>query len=116
MRRIDDDGLQLMISLALVFGSYRIANLPDWSGPIAVVDAGLCMASPSPRFGMTPDARTALVGFWKLLDQLLNIMLFLLMGLQILGLVIQPIALLPIAFAVPLAMIARAVSVAVPMR
>jgi CPA1 family monovalent cation:H+ antiporter len=72
------------------------------------------MSSPSPRFGMTPDARTALIGFWSLLDQLLNIMLFLLMGLQILGLVIRPIELLPIVFAIPLAIVARAVSVAVP--
>ena len=56
-----------------------------------------------------------LVGFWKLLDQLMNIMLFLLIGLEILGLIIQPAELIPVAFAVPLAVIARAVSVAVPM-
>jgi CPA1 family monovalent cation:H+ antiporter len=115
MRRIDDDGLLLLISLALVFGSYRIANLLELSGPIAVVSAGLCLGSPSPRFGMTARTRQVLVGFWKLLDQLMNIMLFLLIGLEILGLTIQPAELIPVAFAVPLAVIARAVSVAVPM-
>jgi CPA1 family monovalent cation:H+ antiporter len=114
IRHVKDEALQLMISLALVIGCYRLAMVAEWSGPIAVVTAGLCMSSPSPRFGMTPDARAALIGFWSLLDQLLNIMLFLLMGLQILGLVIQPIQLLPIAFAIPLAIIARAFSVAVP--
>ena len=95
MRRIDDDGLLLLISLALVFGSYRIANLLELSGPIAVVSAGLCLASPSPRFGMTAKTRQVLVGFWKLLDQLMNIMLFLLIGLEILGLIIQPAELIP---------------------
>ncbi len=115
MRRIDDDGLLLLISLALVFGSYRIANLLELSGPIAVVCAGLCLTSPSPRFGMTAGTRHVLVGFWKLLDQLMNIMLFLLIGLEILGLIIQPAELIPVAFAVPLAVIARAVSVVVPM-
>src|ERR1700734_338978 len=115
MRRIDDDGLLLLISLALVFGSYRIANLLELSGPIAVVCAGLCLASPSPRFGMTAKTRHVLVGFWMLLDQLMNIMLFLLIGLEILDLVIQPAELIPVAFAVPLAVIARAISVAVPM-
>jgi monovalent cation:H+ antiporter, CPA1 family len=45
----------------------------------------------------------------------MNIMLFLLIGLEILGLTIQPAELIPVAFAVPLAVIARAVSVAVPM-
>jgi monovalent cation:H+ antiporter, CPA1 family len=115
MRRIDDEGLLLLISMTLVFGTYRVANVLDLSGPIAVVSAGLCMASPSPRFGMTPRARAVLVGFWTLLDQLMNTLLFLLIGLQILGLVIQPAELIPLAFAVPLAVIARAVSVALPM-
>jgi CPA1 family monovalent cation:H+ antiporter len=113
--RVDDDGLLLLISLTLVIGSYRLANVLDLSGPIAVVSAGLCVASPSPRFGMTPKARAVLVSFWTLLDQLMNTMLFLLVGLQILGLVIQPAELIPLAFAVPLAVIARALSVAVPL-
>jgi CPA1 family monovalent cation:H+ antiporter len=115
MRRVNDDGLLLLISLALVLGSYRIANVLELSGPIAVVSAGLCMASPSPRFGITAKVRTVLVSFWTLLDQLMNTTLFLLVGLQILGLVIQPVELIPLAFAVPLAVIARAVSVAVPL-
>jgi monovalent cation:H+ antiporter, CPA1 family len=114
MRRIDDEGLLLLISLALAFGTYRIANWLELSGPIAVVSAGLTLASPSPRFGMVPGTRTALVGFWSLLDQLLNTLLFLAMGLQILSLIIQPKELLPIAFAIPLAVLARLVSVAVP--
>ena len=114
MRRIADDGLVLLISLTLVLGTYRIANVFDLSGPIAVVSAALTLASPSPRFGMTPAARTVLIGFWTLLDQIMNTMLFLLIGLQILSLVIQPIELLPIAFAIPLAVLSRLVSVAVP--
>jgi CPA1 family monovalent cation:H+ antiporter len=64
---------------------------------------------------MTARTRHVLVGFWKLFDQLMNIMLFLLIGLEILGLTIQPAELIPVVFAVPLAVIARAVSVAVPM-
>jgi monovalent cation:H+ antiporter, CPA1 family len=114
MRRIKDEGLLLLISLTLVLGSYRIANVFELSGPIAVVSAGLCLVSPSPRFGMAPRTRAVLLGFWTLLDQLLNTMLFLLVGLQILGLVIQPAELIPILFAIPLAVLARLVSVAVP--
>ncbi len=114
LRRISDDGLQLLISLALVLGCYRLANLADLSGPIAVVAAGLCLGSPSPRFGMTPDTRSVLIGFWSPLNQILNAMLFLLMGLQILGLVVAPIELVPIVFAIPLAIVSRLVSVAVP--
>jgi CPA1 family monovalent cation:H+ antiporter len=64
---------------------------------------------------MEPGSRAALIGFWSLLDQLLNTMLFLLIGLQLLGLIIQPAALLPIAFAVPLAIASRGISVAAPL-
>ncbi len=114
LRRINDDGLQLLVSLALVLGCYRLAILADLSGPIAVVAAGLCLGSPSPQFGMTPDTRSVLIGFWSPLNQILNTILFLLMGLQILSLVVAPIELVPIAFAIPLAIVSRFVSVAVP--
>ena len=115
LRRVADGGLQLLISLTLVIGIYRTANLAELSGPIAVVSAGLLLASPSPRLGMTPDTRAVLVGFWSLLDQLMNTLLFLLVGLQILGLVIAPIELVPIAFAIPLAVLSRMASVALPL-
>ena len=115
LRRVADQGLQLLISLTLVIVVYRVANLWEISGPIAVVSAGLCLASPSPRFGIKPETRTMLVGFWSLLDQLMNTLLFLLVGLQILGLVITPIELVPLAFAVPLAVFARLLSVALPL-
>ncbi len=114
-RRIDDEGLQLLISLALGLGCYRLANVFELSGPIAVVTAGLCMASPSSRFGVAAGSRRVLIGFWTLLDQLLNAMLFLLIGLQILGLIVHPVDLIPIAFAIPLAVFSRFASVAVPL-
>jgi monovalent cation:H+ antiporter, CPA1 family len=111
----DDEGLQLLISLALVFGCYRLATTLTLSGPIAVVTAGLCMASPSRRFGMSSDSRSVVIRFWSLFDQLLNTVLFLLIGLQILGLVVAPTQLVPILFAIPLAVLSRLVSVAVPL-
>jgi CPA1 family monovalent cation:H+ antiporter len=114
LRRIDDDSLQLVISLALVLGCYRLAVLADLSGPIAVVAAGLCLNSPSPRLGMTVETRAVLIGFWSPLNAILNAMLFLLMGLQILSLVVTPSELIPIVFAIPLAIVARLISVALP--
>jgi CPA1 family monovalent cation:H+ antiporter len=115
LRAIHEQSLQLLISLALVLCSYRLALLFDLSGPIAVVAAGLRLGSPSPRLGLTPDTRAALIGFWSPLNQLLNTMLFLFMGLHILGLIVKPVELIPIAFAVPLAIVSRLISVAVPL-
>jgi len=114
IQRVNDEGLQLTISLALVMGCYRLANLSHLSGPIAVVTAGLCIGSPSPKFAFGPRNRSALIGFWSLLGQLLNTMLFLLIGVHVLGLTIQPIELLPVLFAIPLAVASRLMSVAVP--
>lgn len=62
----------------------------------------------------SPARRSTLIAFWALLDQLLNTMLFLLIGFQILELTIQPIELLQVAFAIPLAVVSRMLSVAVP--
>ena len=115
LRSVNEPGLQLLISIALVLGCYRLALQFDLSGPIAVVAAGLCVATPSQRFGLNPDMRATLVGFWSPLNQLLNAMLFLFMGLHILGLVVTPGALLPIIFAVPLSIASRFVSVAGPL-
>jgi CPA1 family monovalent cation:H+ antiporter len=114
IRRIDDEGLQLTISLAVGLGSYRLAGLADASGPIAVVVAGLSVASLSPQFASDGSARSSLVGFWSLLDQLFNSMLFLLMGLEILALAIEPRDIPLIVLAIPLALAARAISVAAP--
>jgi monovalent cation:H+ antiporter, CPA1 family len=107
MRRVRDQGLQLLISLALVLGTYRFATVLDLSGPIAVVIAGLRLGSRPSYVAMEPALRAALVSFWRLLDQLLNVMLFLLIGLQLLALIIDPRALLPVVVAVPLAVAAR---------
>ncbi len=111
---VHEHGLQLLISMALVLGCYRLALVFDLSGPIAVVAAGLCVGAPSHRSGLSPDTRAVLVGFWSPLNQILNAMLFLFMGLHILGLIVTSDALWPVIFAVPLAIISRFVSVAVP--
>jgi CPA1 family monovalent cation:H+ antiporter len=114
-RRIKDEGLQLMISVALALGCYRLANATGISGPIAVVSAGLSLGALSRRFAGDRQAPWALADFWELLDQFLNTMLFLLIGLQILGLLIRPAEVLMAVFAIPLAIAARLISVAVPL-
>jgi CPA1 family monovalent cation:H+ antiporter len=114
IRLIKDEALELMISLALVLGCYRLATLSDFSGPISVVVAGLCVGSLLPRLASDIGSRSALIGFWDLLGQFLNTMLFLLIGLQILGLTLRPVELLQVAFAIPLAVLSRMVSVAIP--
>jgi CPA1 family monovalent cation:H+ antiporter len=115
IRAVKDDGLRLLIELALALATYRVANVADMSGPIAVVTAGLFLANMLQRLTPGGDIRPSLVAFWTLLDHLLNTMLFLLIGFQVLGLTFQVSHLLQVALAIPLAIAARLVSVAVPL-
>src|SRR5580704_3800511 len=101
-------------TIELGHGQVALALLREIGGGAALGCAGGCLASPSPRFGMAPRTRAVLLSFWTLLDQLMNTMLFLLVGLQILGLAIQPAELIPVVFAIPLAVLSRLISVAVP--
>jgi CPA1 family monovalent cation:H+ antiporter len=115
IRAVKDDGLRLLIELALALAVYRMANVADMSGPIAVVTAGMWLANALQRLTPGGDIRPALVAFWSLLDQLLNTMLFLLIGFQVLGLTFQISHLLQVVLAIPLAILARMVSVALPL-
>src|SRR5262249_49653015 len=64
---VKDDGLRLLISLALALASYRVANVADMSGPIAVVTAGMWIGTSLQRLTAGGDIRSALVGTWSLL-------------------------------------------------
>jgi CPA1 family monovalent cation:H+ antiporter len=108
--------VSLTISLALVLVTYRLAQAAGVSGPIAVVAAGLLLGNRrgggggGGGGGMAPEA----LAFWGVLDSLLNAMLFLLIGFETFVVAWEPGLLAVVALSVPLALLARAVSVAVP--
>lgn len=114
MRAIDDYGIEVLISLALATGTYALASQLGTSGPIAVVVAGLLVGSRGPRDAMSEQTQRYLFGFWSLIDDILNSVLFLLIGLEVLVLRLEP-WFAPLALlAVPIVLFARFVAVAVP--
>jgi CPA1 family monovalent cation:H+ antiporter len=115
MRRVDDYNLELVISLALATGTYSLANACDISGLIAVVVAGLTVGSRSGRRSMSDLTHQHLTTFWSLIDEVLNSLLFLVIGLEIFTIPLSRMDLLATAAALPLAVGARAISVFVPM-
>ncbi len=114
MRRIDNYNLELTISLALSTGTYSLANWLGMSGPIAVVVAGLITGNQGARLAMSETTRRNLMTFWSLIDELLNAVLFLLIGFEILQIELSPANLAAGAIAIPLALAVRALSVFVP--
>jgi monovalent cation:H+ antiporter, CPA1 family len=121
MRRVADDAVRVIASLALVVGCYRLADACDVSGPVAVVCAGLLLGyvlRTGSGAGAAPHEAAgsgAIITFWSLLDSVLNLGLFLLIGLEVLALIVSSRELAVAAATVPLALAARAISVAVPM-
>lgn len=86
MKRIDDYPLEITMSLAVASGSYALANDLGASGPIAVVLAGLLIGSRGRRQAMSEKTRRNLPLFWSVVDEILNSLLFLLIGFEMLGL------------------------------
>jgi CPA1 family monovalent cation:H+ antiporter len=84
MRFIDDHNVELMISLALVTATYAIALNFHLSGPVAVVVAGILIGSRGRERAMSEKTRNHLDIVWSVIDEILNALLFLLIGLEIL--------------------------------
>jgi len=121
MERIDEAAIEILISLALVAGTYAIAYRIDilghhLSGPIAVVVAGLMIGNKGAAFAMSETTKSALFGFWEMIDEILNSVLFLLIGLELLVLGLSPEFALITLIAIPLVLIARLCAVFIPMK
>lgn len=114
MRLARDPVVLVTISIALALSAYRIAGWFEVSGPIAVVVAGLILANGFPAGAEAERRRDRLAQFWSLIDDLVNTLLFLLMGLEILSLELGAFAQGVVVAAIPLALLSRAVSVALP--
>lgn len=111
MRWVDDGHLELIISLALASGTFSLANSLGMSGPIAVVVAGLSMGSRSSRRALTQDGRRDLMIFWSLVDEVLNTLLFLLIGFEVVAIAFRQFHPVVVLIAIPLSVAARGVSV-----
>ena len=114
MRRVDDYNLELTISLALATGVYSLANGLHLSGPIAAVVGGLMIGSQTGRNAMSDLTHQHLTGFWSLIDELLNTLLFLVIGLQVVAIPLELPNLVAALAVIPLTLLVRLVSVVVP--
>lgn len=114
MQAIDDYGIEVLISIALVTGTYAAALRLHVSGPIAVVVAGVLMGNRGASRAMSDLTRRYVFGFWTLVDQILNATLFLLIGLEVLVVGFLSMATWLGLAAVPLVVVARLLAVAIP--
>jgi monovalent cation:H+ antiporter, CPA1 family len=111
LRSIDDYSVEVLITLAVVVGGYGAAERLHVSAPIAAVVSGLVVGNHGRRLGMSDETRRYVDMFWKLVDEILNAVLFLLLGLQATRLQVNRQLALAMALVVPLALLARLASV-----
>lgn len=115
MRSIDRHDLEVIITLALVTVVYSVAGRLHVSGPIAVVVAGLLIGNHGTRLAMSETTRDHVQKFWSLLDEILNSVLFLIIGFEVVAIAFEAGTWIAVAIAIPLVLLARLISVGLPM-
>ncbi len=114
---INNYQVEVLLTLALVMGGTAVANYLHTSGPLAMVMAGLLVGYFSRKGAMLSDESQDYVDkFWELVDEILNAMLFVLMGLEMLILPLRLSTVLAGLLAVAVVLAARVVAVAVPLK
>ncbi len=114
MRHIDDYPLEVLLTLGLAFGGYELALALHVSGPITAVCAGLLIGDVGARYGMSEETRRYVDAFWVLIDEILNALLFMLIGFEVFAVTFQADVLLAGAASVLLALAARLIAVSIP--
>ncbi|MBK1643309.1 sodium:proton antiporter [Thiocapsa imhoffii] len=108
--------VEILITLAVAMSGYAIAEHAHVSAPIAIVVAGLIIGSRGRSRAMTPATRHRLDDFWELIDEILNAVLFVIIGLEVLAVTITGEFILAGLLAIPLVLGARWISVGLPFR
>jgi len=114
MKRIDDYPLEVLLSLGLAFGGYQLAVALTVSGPIMAVVAGLLIGDVGVKHGMSKITREYLNAFWKLIDEILNALLFLLIGVEVFAIVFSQDIILAGVLGIFLSLLARLAAVSIP--
>jgi CPA1 family monovalent cation:H+ antiporter len=90
LKRVDNYQVEALITLALVMGGYALADSIHISGPIVMVVAGLLIGNHGRAFAMSDHTRERLDDFWELIDEILNALLFMMIGLEVLVIPFTP--------------------------
>jgi CPA1 family monovalent cation:H+ antiporter len=114
LKSVDNYQVEALLTLALVTGGYALATALHLSAPIAIVVAGLLIGNHGRQFAMSERTREHLDTFWELVDGILNALLFVLIGLEVLVLDFELPLLLASALAIPALLLARWASVGLP--
>jgi len=115
LRSINNYKVEVLLTLAGVLGGYELASSLHMSGPLAMVVAGVIIGNQGRALAMSDTTRHHVDMFWELLDEILNAVLFVLLGLEIVVIVFPHNAWLAASMVIALTLAARLIAVAIPM-
>ncbi len=116
LKSIDNYKVEVIITLAIVTGGYSLAELLGVSGPLSMVVAGLITGNRGRRYAMSDTTQSYVDKFWEMSDEILNALLFMLIGFEFLVIDLKPFYLLVGLFGVVVILFARFVSVGIPVQ
>ncbi|MCU0439464.1 MAG: sodium:proton antiporter [Raineya sp.] len=114
LRRIDHYQTEVMITLAVVMGGYLLARKLHFSGPLAMVVAGLFTGGHTKKKAMSETTQDYVYKFWEMLDVLLNALLFLLIGFEILVIHFEWYYFYSSIVIIPLVLLGRYLAIIIP--
>ncbi len=114
IKGVDSYPVEILITLSLATGGYALAERCHVSAPLAVVVMGLVIGNHGARSAMSDKTREHLFSFWELLDEVLTLLLFGLIGVKLIALADDPVSWTLAFVLVPVALAGRFVSVALP--
>ena len=114
LKSVDNYQVEVLLTLALVTGGYALAPALHTSGPLFAVVAGLFIGNQGRSFAMSDTTRLHLDAFWELIDEILNAVLFVLIGLEILIVTLTVPYLVAAVLAIPIVLVVRFISVGIP--
>ena len=114
LRSVDNYQVEVMLTLAAVMGGYMLANKLHVSGPLAMVVAGLVVGNHGREFAMSDTTRLYVDMFWEMIDDILNAVLFVLIGMEVMIVSFSLNLALAAVLMILLTLAARALTVAVP--
>ncbi len=114
LKSVDQYQVEVLLTLATVTGGYALANHLHVSGPLAMVVTGLIVGNQGRAEAMSDRTRRYVDMFWELIDEILNAVLFVLVGMEVLLVAFSPALLLAGVAAVAVTLMARFLSVGLP--
>jgi CPA1 family monovalent cation:H+ antiporter len=114
LRSVDNYQVEVLLTLAAVTGGYAVASRLHVSGPLAMVVVGLMIGNGGRALAMSDTTRHYVDLFWELIDEILNAVLFVLMGMEVLLISFSASIFTAAAVAVVVTLLARALTVGLP--